>query len=169
MKALLLLIFIPAIMQGQKKDSFQIKGVLKDSTISKVDTIDVLKWAILDGATATNTGTTIWTDITTATRGYNFTITPKNDTVGVIIFYADTTYLKSLDNYVVYRGVWKDSSVSIGDVKHRVPYVLWTFGYIVIYYYISFDGLRLKYMSNYLDEKKMPLPKSIVVFQTIKL
>lgn len=142
MKALLLLIFIPIIMQGQ------------------TDTIDVSQWVIGGNLPATGIGTPVWTDATMATRGYNFTITPKNDTIRVIIFYVDTTYLKSLDNYVVYRGVWKDSSVSIGDIKHRVPYVLWQFGYVVY-------G-NIFYQPEYLDQCKRPLLKSIVVFQTIK-
>ena len=57
-KALLLLIFIPVIMQGQKKDS----------AIGKVDTIS--KWVIGDsGITATNLGGTIFGTITLGGTG----------------------------------------------------------------------------------------------------
>lgn len=152
MKALLLLIFIPAIMQGQKKDS----------TIGKVDTIDVSKWVIGDsGTAATNIGT--WTNTTIATTGYNFTITPKNDTIRVIMFYVDTTYLKSLDTYAT---IYNVSPILTELSFHAAHYVLWQFGYEIYAWEKGIVGFPTR---KYLDADKKPLPKSLIVFQSINL
>lgn len=79
----------------------------------------------------------------------------KPDTVKSILFCADTSYIKGVENWI-FRSR-PDSSKDL-HFYNRIPYVFWQFGYAI--YPINQNII-------YLDENKKRLKKSLVVFMSL--
>lgn len=139
MKTLFLILFIPVI------------------GLSQVDSIKTLPRA----SHSRDTLLTIWRNAAEASRG-NFILVDttfawrrsngKTDTIPVIMLVCDTMLIPGSVT-ILFLDQMSNQPYEAGNVKNRIPYCWWQFGYYIRY-------------SGYLDENKKPLSPSIVVWES---
>jgi len=151
MKSLILILLFPVVCFGQKYDTIYDFGkamTWRDSLRRTIGTHEV--YAIPTGGNkpAIGIGSTIEFEITTTT--------PTPDMSRVVMLCGDTT---------------RTEGTSTGFINGRFTvdnydcFVWWQFGYEVV----IFNKHELKLYPKYFDENKIPISKSTIVFQSIKL
>ena len=95
----------------------------------------------------------------------NFTATSiefkySYDTSKVFMLCADTSYKSGFNKFAIFLNS-NDTSQNVAEVKNRVPYCFWLFGYSI--------HSRWDNAAEYLDDNKKVLSKKIFVIMSVSI